>query len=311
MRSALRAVVLAAGSVSLAACAAISGLDGITEDDCVPDLCPDASALETGKPEAAGPDGSPGHDAPGTEDSRVEAPAFADASGSDGDAVVVSEASPETSSVDAVDAFEELPLDAPADVHDGGSPVDSAPDSPCGVLYFADSFSSNTAGWALDSTWSVASTCASPPAPQKGNPDPTVDHTTGAAGGVAGAYVCGNNPTGATSPFRYATSPAVDVSAAPSVKLAFYRWLNSDAQGWMTSTVDVYDGSAWVNVYTNPSGSGNVVADSAWAKQEYDVTAQKNAAFRVRFGYAVTDAGVYAMSCWNVDDVTISSLSCP
>jgi hypothetical protein len=299
MRSALRVVLIAAGSASLAACAALSGLDGITENDCVPDLCNDASAAETGRPEGSGTDGNPGYDAPWTEDSRADTPAVPEAS---------PEASPETSTVDAV---EELAPDATADAHDGGSPVDSAPDSPCGVLYFADSFSSNAAGWTLDSTWSIESTCVSPPAPQKGNPDPTVDHTTGSAGGVAGAYVCGNNPAGATSPFRYATSPAVDVSAATSVKLGFWRWLNSDAEGWMTSTVDVYDGSAWVNLYTNPSGSGNVVADSAWAKQEYDVTAHRNAAFRVRFGYAVTDAGVYAMSCWNVDDVTLSSLSCP
>ena len=255
--------------------------------------------METGRSEASGSDGSAGSDAPWTEDSRADA-----LRGPGGE----SEASAETSTVDAV---EEVGPDAPADVQDGGSPVDAAPDSPCGVLYFADSFSSNAAGWTLDSTWGIEPTCASPPAPQKGNPDPTIDHTTGAAGGVAGAYVCGNNPAGTTSPSRYATSPAVDVSAAPSVLLRFYRWLNTDANGWMTSTVEVFDGSAWVNVYTNPSGSGNVVADSAWAKQEYDVTAHKSAAFRVRFGYSVTDAGVYAMSCWNVDDVTISSASCP
>ena len=123
--------------------------------------------------------------------------------------------------------------------------------------------------------------------------------------------MCGNNPTGSTSPFRYATSPAVDVSGAATLKLGFYRWLNSDADGWMTSTVDVYDGTSWVNLYTNPSGAGNITADSAWTKVEYDVTAQKNAAFRVRFGYAVTDSGVYEMSCWNVDDVTLSTASCP
>jgi hypothetical protein len=123
--------------------------------------------------------------------------------------------------------------------------------------------------------------------------------------------VCGNNPTGSTSPFTYATSPSVDVSTAPALILTFYRWLNTDSAGWMTSTVDVFDGSSWVNLYSNPTGSAGIVTDSAWMKVSYDVTAHKNAAFRVRFGYAIVDAGVYAMSCWNVDDVMLSSVACP
>ena len=209
-----------------------------------------------------------------------------------------------------VDADAGASADADADV-DAGSIVDAASDSPCGTVYLSESFDGDGGGWSLDDTWSVAPTCAAPPAPQKGNPDPTVDHTTGASGGVAGAYVCGNNPSGTTSAFRYATSPAVDTSSASTLKLRFYRWLNTDADGWMTSTVDVYDGSAWVNVYTNPSGAGNIVADAAWTLVEYDVTAQKNAAFRVRFGYEVTDSGVYSMSCWNVDDVMVSTAACP
>jgi hypothetical protein len=201
------------------------------------------------------------------------------------------------------------PPDAPAE---SGVPVPEAGDGgPCGTVFLGDTFGGNTLGWTLDSSWSIADTCASPPAPKKGNPDPTVDHTTGAAGGVMGAYVCGNNPTGATTPARYATSPAVDVASAPSVFLTFYRWLNSDAQTYMTSTVDVFDGTSWVNVYTNPSGSGVVVTDGAWTRESYDVTAYRNAAFKVRFGYAIVGAGVYAMSCWNVDDLTLSTLACP
>jgi hypothetical protein len=98
------------------------------------------------------------------------------------------------------------------------------------------------------------------------------------------------------------------VSAASTVKLTFYRWLNSDGSTWMTSKVDVFDGNAWVNVYSNPSA---IVADGAWTKLEYDVTAHKNAAFRVRFGYAVVSTGAYVMSLWNVDDVTLSQSSCP
>ena len=125
-----------------------------------------------------------------------------------------------------------------------------------------------------------------------------------------GAYLCGNNPTGQTIAYLYATSPAVDVSGAAALKLGFWRWLNTDASGWMASTVDVYNGTAWVNVYTNPAGTGDLVTDSAWTYEEMDVTAQKNAAFKVRFGFSVLNANVYAMSAWNVDDVSVFAPSC-
>jgi hypothetical protein len=319
MRGTSRLALAAFASSTLVACAAITGLDQITEDDCAPNGCPDV---------AIGQDAN-GADAPRESGWTSDAGGGADASAPEtaagfeaavGDAPV--DASPESSRETGTDASGEAGGDATADAmpSDGGhaeaasdaQPIaDSGPDSPCGTVYIHETFDGNPQGWTLDSTWSIAPTCASPPAPQKGNPDPTVDHTTSATGGgVAAAYACGNNPTGATAPAVYATSPAVDVSAAPTLKLAFYRWLNSDANGWMTSTVDVYDGSAWVNVYTNPTGSGNIVADSAWTRVEFDVTPYKNTEFRVRFGYAITNAGVYAMSCWNVDDLTVSTVSC-
>jgi hypothetical protein len=128
-------------------------------------------------------------------------------------------------------------------------------------------------------------------------------------GGVIGAYVCGNNPRGQLSAPRYATSPPVEVSAAPTLKLTFYRWLNTDEPAYMASTVDVFDGATWRNVYTNPPSA--LVTDAAWTKVEYDVTAYRNAAFQVRFGYASTSTKVYAVSPWNVDDVTLSAGSCP
>lgn len=303
MRSFLRVAVSTICASSLAACAALTGLDQIREDACVPDLCPDAgNDSEAAASQESGSEASPWEAA-----TVADVGSGDDAESSEGESADVGagEGASAEAGVDAgVDA------DAGADA-DAGPIVDASPDASCGTVYLSESFDGDAGGWSLDDTWSVAPTCDDPPAPQKGNPDPTVDHTTGASGGVAGAYVCGNNPSGTTSAFRYATSPAVDTSSASTLELRFYRWLNSDADGWMSSTVDVYDGSAWVNVYTNPSGAGNIVADSAWTLVEYDVTAQKNAAFRVRFGYEVTDSGVYSMSCWNVDDVMVSTAACP
>jgi hypothetical protein len=349
---ALTAVVAAS---SLAACSMLTGLDGITENDCAPHGCadgataegaastdgassgdgapaadsaladrtngPDATRSDAGEgddggddhPDAASGDGS-AHDA-GTGDDG----ASSDAASSDGAADAVGDAGPDAFTDATPEASTDAAAEASADAstHDASdasaaTDADAAPDSGCGTVYLSDAFDTNAHGWTLDSTWAIAPTCASPPAPQKGHPDPTADHTAGAVGGgVVAAFACGNNPSGTTAAARYATSPAVDVSAAPALKLSFWRWLNSDAAGWMTSTVDVFDGSAWVNVYTNPSGAGNIVADASWSRVEYDVTAYKNAAFRVRFGYAINSASVYAMSCWNVDDVTLSTASCP
>jgi hypothetical protein len=303
MRSFLRAALFATSAASMAACAALTGLDSISEDACVPNLCPDVVV--------SGSDALPADDASGNT-SRWEGSSAADVISVD-DVVSVEETSTEDAGIEAsVDAAPDGSLDASPDTPaDGATVVEAAPDAPCGTVYLSESFDGDAGGWTLDDTWSIAPTCAAPPAPQKGNPDPTVDHTTGTASGIVGAYVCGNNPSGTTSTFRYATSPAVDVSAAPTLELRFYRWLNTDADGWMASTVDVYDGTAWVNVFTNPSGEGNLVTDSAWTLVEYDVTAQKNPAFQVRFGYEVTDAGVYSMSCWNVDDLMISTAACP
>jgi hypothetical protein len=101
----------------------------------------------------------------------------------------------------------------------------------------------------------------------------------------------------------------VDVSSAPTLTLTFYRWLNSDESAYMTSTVEVFDGASWVSIYANPGSA--LVTDGAWTKEAYDVTPYKGSAFQVRFGYAILSATVYSMSGWNVDDVTLSTASCP
>jgi hypothetical protein len=291
-------------ATAVSACEALSGLDGIAEVACAPS-CGEYPAASDGEVEGGGEGGAFDR----TEASPPLEAALSDAGDEPGMAdQVASDGSMDTG------AFETGLGDAPAETSTPGAdagPDASAEAGPCGTVFFSDPFDGNAHGWTLDATWSIASTCASPPAPQKGNPDPTVDHTTGNAGGVAGAYVCGNNPTGATAVARYATSPAVDVSSAPAVVLTFYRWLNSDAVDYMTSTVDVYDGTSWVNLYTNPTGSGNTVTDAAWTRETYDVTAYKNATLKVRFGYAIVGAGVYEMSCWNVDDVALSTVACP
>ncbi len=134
-----------------------------------------------------------------------------------------------------------------------------------------------------------------------GNPDPAADH--GGNNGVAGVALGGNalqNPHG----YAYLTSPAINTAGATTANLEFWRWLNSDAAAYMVNTVDAYNGAAWSNIWTSGTPGD---ADAAWNKQTYDVTAQKNAAFKFRFGFKVTSNAVAKVSGWNLDDVAVTN----
>ncbi len=302
-------------------CSAIAGLDGINESACAPycgteeaglQVTDDASveggaggSLESGVPnEAAATMRDTGVDPPES-GAGVDASSFEDQSAPETGPRVDS-GRPEMDSATP-------PVDTGSPMPEAGKPDTGGGGGPCGTVFFQDHFSDSAKGWTLDGTgtWAIGQTCANPPAPAKGNADPTVDHTSGNAGGVLGAYLCGNNPTGATVPARYALSPVVDTTSASSLQLTFYRWLNTDAGAYMVSTVDVFDGTAWHTLYTNPTPAGQLVTDGVWTLQTFDVTAYKSAAFQVRFGVSIVAKGVYVMSSWNVDDVTLSTLSCP
>jgi hypothetical protein len=99
----------------------------------------------------------------------------------------------------------------------------------------------------------------------------------------------------------------VNTANAPSVYFEFYRWLNSDYTPYMQNAVEVWNGTAWVNLYL--SGGIPGVQDASWTKVSYDLTMYKNAALQVRFGFKVGSAA-YDVSQWNIDDVLIASAEC-
>jgi hypothetical protein len=103
-------------------------------------------------------------------------------------------------------------------------------------------------------------------------------------------------------------SPAVDTSGAEAVWLSFHRYLNSDYAPYMTNTIDVFDGNAWVNVWT--SGGARSVQDAAWTLVTHDLTQYKNAALRVRFGFEIGGNGAFRVAGWSVDDVVLSNKIC-
>ena len=197
------------------------------------------------------------------------------------------------------------------------------------VTYFQETFANNNAGWTLGPTWQIGAAvggCAG----CTGNPDPATDHTATADNGLAGVVIGG--PTGtALHDFYWLESPPFDTSnAVGSVYLQFWRWLNSDYLSFMQNAVQVWNGSAWIdlpygltgnccpgvqdNVWTNhgvPVGAPLQATNSAQYPTQFDLTPYKNAQMRVRFGYKIGSSGVYTIGGWSVDDVLVASAICP
>lgn len=171
----------------------------------------------------------------------------------------------------------------------------------CEVL-FSDDFSSGDRGWSLDPEWQIGSATASE-GNLYGNPDPAEDATATDDNGVAGVVIGGNAAVDIHG-FHYLTSPVVPAATGP-LQLEFWRWLNSDYTPYMRNTVEVFDGSSWVEVWT--SGEAPGVIDVAWTRQVLDISAYANPLSRVRFGFEVSSSGAYSASGWNIDDVMISS----
>ena len=76
----------------------------------------------------------------------------------------------------------------------------------------------------------------------------------------------------------------------------------------MQNNVQVFDGTNWVTVWQ--SGPSPGIQDNQWTQLTYDISAYANANLRVRFGYRIGNAGVYTVSSWNLDDVTVTKVTC-
>jgi hypothetical protein len=175
------------------------------------------------------------------------------------------------------------------------------------VAYFTETFASNAAGWTLGPEWQIGPTAVSV-GQVYGNPDPGNDHTASSDNGVAGVQLGGNAST-TLHPPQYLTSPVIDVSAAPGqVYVELWRWLNSDYTPYMKNTVDVYNGSQWVNLWTTGGSPG--VQDNMWTKVSFDLTPYKNAQMQLRFGFEIGSTGVFSVAGWNIDDFVIANQVC-
>lgn len=183
----------------------------------------------------------------------------------------------------------------------------------CGgpVTVYEETFATATAGnswngWTLGTEWQIGPTMASS-GHNSGNPDPTLDHTPTADNKLAGVVIGGNASIAASHGMYYLTSPVINTSAVGFYMLDFWRWLNTDYYAWMTNSIEVYNGSAWVVVWQKPSLPADPnITDAAWTNITHDLTAYKNANMRVRFGFATqVDIDSWLMSSWNIDDVVV------
>jgi subtilisin family serine protease len=169
------------------------------------------------------------------------------------------------------------------------------------TTFFSDDFATNTKGWALGTEWQIGSATVST-GQIYGNPDPGVDYTPTTDNGVAGVVIGGNAST-ALHDFYYFTSPIINTSTANNLFFEYARWLNSDYTPYMQNTVDVFNGSSWINLWS--SGGSPGITDNAWTPQKFDISTYKSASTQIRFGFNVGSDGAYTVSSWNIDDVKL------
>ena len=154
--------------------------------------------------------------------------------------------------------------------------------------------------WGTTGQWAFGQPAGQGSSPHFGYPDPL--------SGATGSYVYGVNLEGdyATEiggPY-YVTLGPLDLSPAAEVSVKFQRWLNTDFDPYVHTTVEASgDGSEWIVAWSNGDAA---VTDNAWTQHAYDISAAADgsATAYVRWGYEI-DAGAYPYSGWNLDDVEI------
>jgi hypothetical protein len=178
---------------------------------------------------------------------------------------------------------------------------------------FSEDFADNSKGWTRGMEWDIGPAMVSTGQEDFGGfGDPGTDVT--GEGGVAGVVIGGNeyvdaDPALQTHPFYYLTSPVINTNVAKSMYVTFYRWLDSDYDPFMHSTVEATaDGANWTVVW---STADIPIQDGAWTFQAIDITAFKSPTMQVRWGFDIGSSGVYRVSSWNIDKVRVQNAPCP
>ncbi len=166
------------------------------------------------------------------------------------------------------------------------------------VVFFLEDFAAEQ-GWTGlggDAEWQIAAAVG-------GSGDPADDHSVG-----TDKMVLGNDLTasGTYSNNIAATgwiySPTIDCSNATSVSMTYYHQLGVESSSYDHAYLEVYDGSAWVQLYTNAA----TLNEAGWTESVYDLalSADNNPEFQIRFGFGPTD-GSQVYGGWNIDDISL------
>jgi hypothetical protein len=174
-----------------------------------------------------------------------------------------------------------------------------------GTGAFYERFDNNSAGWTTDGAWEINPALAGDPTLFFGDADPGVDGNQNFAGGIAGVVIGLPTDDSALVPFEYLTSPVIDTTDLTNPTLSFDRFLGSDYLPYMQSTIEVFDGAVWQEIFEHGSAVSSGLYDTDWSNQVIDLTPFSNANLQVRWGWTIGNLSVFNVASWNVDNVCI------
>ncbi len=176
-------------------------------------------------------------------------------------------------------------------------------------VFYSEGFETGLAGWIISDEFQfgVPQGKGGAAAGGAGNPDPvgpfsgihSMGHDISGQGSFEGNYEnnLGENQAGATS-------PAFNTAGHDEVHLRFARWLGTLAAPGDQALVEVFNGSGWSVVWSNPESN---LFDDAWVVMDLDISeaAGGSTDTRVRFSQKSNSNGV---ACgWNVDALEVFS----
>jgi hypothetical protein len=155
-------------------------------------------------------------------------------------------------------------------------------------------------GWTTQGEWQFGQPTGGGGA--SGNPDPTDGYT---GSNVYGVNLNGDYRTAVGGPY-YLTSEQFDCTGHYGLNMKFARWLNTDFPPYVRTAIEVSnDGAVWETIWEQQQGQ--VITDSTWQFQEYDIssTADNQPMVQIRWSYEILDSQAYSYSGWNLDDIQI------
>jgi hypothetical protein len=157
-------------------------------------------------------------------------------------------------------------------------------------IIWSDVFDNNQ-GWTLGAHWQIAAAVS----------QPAYDHTQNGNNGILACPLGSNYLNNMTR--TEAVSPVINCSGHNMVVLSFWSFSGCESNYYDHMGVEVFNGSAWVEIWHNSDLS---FQDSQWTYWEFDVTpyAANNSQFRVRFFLGPTDYSV-VYSGWAIDDLRV------